>query len=181
MRFGVIHKERLARSRSTIIDAPSFGALSQHRELDFIDPYEGHMVEAVVDFEGRRVIRSGMPGNRDIVAEVDPNLRQPTSDYAFWFRSIRSPYPQTAIVDSDTSAKAMSADGAAAFGGEDPKSVYVDSIIDFKEQMIRPVAMKADGSIIEVWDGDFGERTPGEWFEREAAGLNIEEEEQCQD
>ena len=54
-------------------------------------------------------------------------------------------------------------------------------LIDFREQEIRPVAMRSDGKLIEVWDGDFGECTPGEWFEAEAAGLNIKEDETCQE
>ena len=47
-----------------------------------------------------------------------------------------------------------------------PSDVYVDMLIDFKEQAALPVAMRSDGKLIEVWDGDFGERTPGEWFEQ---------------
>ena len=73
MRFGIIYKERLARSRPFIVEAPSFEALSQNSALDFIDPYNC-MVEAVVDFDGRRVIRSGMPSDRSVTAIVDPDL-----------------------------------------------------------------------------------------------------------
>lgn len=175
MKFGVIYKERLARSRPVIIEATSFGALSQNSKLDFIDPYNC-MVEAVVDFDGRRVIRSGMPLNRDIVAEVDPQMRQiGESNYAFWFRQSGSTQARTAVVEADSVEKAMQVTGLSPFTSKPPTDVWVDMLIDFKEQEIRPVAMRSDGKLIEVWDGDFGERTPGEWFEREAAGLNKEQ------
>lgn len=181
MRFGIIYKERLARSRPFIIEAPSFGALSKNSELDFIDPYNC-MVEAVVDFDGRRVVRAGMPANRDILAEVDPQMRQvDASDYAFWFRQTGSTEARTAVVEADSVEKAMQVTGLSPFTSKAPSDVYVDMLIDFKEQEIRPVAMRSDGKLIEVWDGDFGERTPGEWFEAEAAGLNIKEDEQCQE
>lgn len=177
MRFGVIYKERLARSRSVLVEAPSFEALTQNPQLDFIDPFNC-MVEAVVDFEGRRVIRSGMSVRREIVAIVDPDLRQlESADYAFWFRQMGSTEARTAPVDVESAEKAMKISGLSPFTSRPPTEVYVDSLIDFREQAIRPVAMKADGSIIEVWDGDFGERTPGEWFEAEAAGLNTTEDE----
>ena len=175
MKFAVIYKERLARSRAVMVEAPSFEALSQNSQLDFIDPFNC-MVEAVVDFEGRRVIRSGMPSNRDIVAIVDPDMRQlDESNYAFWFRQSGSSQARTAVVDADSAEKAMQVSGLAPFTSKAPSDVYVDMLIDFKEQAALPVAMRSDGKLIEVWDGDFGERTPGEWFEAEAAGLNIAE------
>ena len=74
----------------------------------------------------------------------------------------------------------MKASGLSEFTSKSPVDVYVDMLIDFKNQEILPVAMRSDGKLIEVWDGDFGERTPGEWFEAEAAGLNISEEKPCQ-
>ena len=173
MRYGVIYKENLARSRSVIVDAPSFEALSQNPALDFIDP-DITRVEAVVDFSGRRVIRSGISAGREITALVDPDMsRIDSGDYAFWFRQSGRFGATTAVVDSDSEEDAMRVQGIPFFGSGLGAEVWVDSLIDFKEQAIRPVAMKADGTIIEVWDGDFGERTPGEWFEREAAGLNI--------
>jgi hypothetical protein len=172
MKYGIIYKEKMARSRPVIVEAPSFEALSGHPDLDFIDPYNC-MVEAVVDFDAKRVIRSGMPANREVLAIVDPDMRQAgDADYSFWLRSMRSPEPRAAVVSADSAEKAMSVAGATALNTEPFSGIYVDSLIDFKEQAIRPVAMKADGTIIEVWDGDFGERTPGEWFEEEA---------QCQD
>jgi len=171
MKYGIIYKEKMARSRAVIIDAISFEALSQHPELDFIDPYNC-MVEAVVDFKNRRVIRSGMPADRSILVEIDPDLGQvKANDYAFWFRQIGSSQARTAVVEVDSPEKAMQVSGLSPFTSRPPSEVYVDSIIDFKEQAIRPVAMKADGSIIEVWDGDFGERTPGEWFEEQASQM----------
>ena len=177
MKFAVIYKERLARSRSVMVDAPSFEALSQNRQLDFIDPYNC-MVEAVVDFEGRRVIRSGMPSNRDIVAIIDPDMRQlDLANYAFWFRQSGSTQARTAVVDAESAEKAMQVSGLSPFTSKPPTEVWVDMLIDFKEQDVRPVAMRSDGKLIEVWDGDFGERTPGEWFEAEAAGLNTTEDE----
>lgn len=172
MKFAVIYKDRLARSRPVTVDAPSFEALSQNSELDFIDPYDC-LVEAVVDFEGRRVIRAGMGLDRNVVAIIDPDMRQmEAANYAFWFRQMGSTQARTAVVDAESADKAMQISGLSPFTSRPPTEVYVDSLIDFKEQAVRPVAMKADGSIIEVWDGDFGERTPGEWFEAEAAGLN---------
>lgn len=181
MKFAVIYKERLARSRPAIVEAPSFEALSKNPQLDFIDPFNC-MVEAVVDFEGRRVIRSGMTPDRDILAVVDPDMRQlEAASYAFWFRQVDSGEARTAVVDVESAEKAMQISGLSPFTSKQPTEVWVDMLVDFKEQEVRPVAMKADGSIIEVWDGDFGERTPGEWFEAEAAGLNIKEDEQCQE
>ena len=175
MRFGIIYKERLARARPFIVEAPSFEALSQNSALDFIDPYNC-MVEAVVDFDGKRVIRSGMPSDRSITAIVDPDLRQiDSANYAFWFRQSGSAQARTAVLDVDDVKGAMQASGLSEFTSESPENVYVDMLIDFKNQEILPVAMRSDGKLIEVWDGDFGERTPGEWFEREAAGLNIAE------
>jgi hypothetical protein len=168
MRYGVIYKEKLARSRSVIVEAVSFEALSQHSDLEFIDP-DNCMVEAVVDFDAKRVIRSGMPSSREVLAIVDPDIRQAgDADYSFWFRSMRSPSPSTAVVSADNADKAMRLAGKVALNREPFSGIYVDSLIDFKEQEIRPVAMKADGTIIEVWDGDFGERTPGEWFEEQS-------------
>ena len=160
MRFAVIYKERLARSRPAIVEAPSFEALSKNPQLDFID-----LVEAVVDFEGRRVIRSGMTPERDILAVVDPEMRQlEAANYAFWFRQVGLGEARTAVVDVESAEKAMQISGLSPFTSKQPTEVWVDMLVDFKEQEVRPVAMKADGSIIEVWDGDFGERTPGEWF-----------------
>jgi hypothetical protein len=175
MRYGVIYKENLARSRSVIVEALSFEALSQNPALDFIDPGVTR-VEAVVDFDGRRVIRSGMSESREIVAMVDPEMgRIDSGDYVFWLRQSGCVGARAAVVDSYSEEDAMRVQGIPFFGSSLGAEVWVDSLIDFKEQAIRPVAMKEDGTVIEVWDGDFGERTPGEWFEREAAGLNEEQ------
>ena len=168
MKYGIIYKERMARSRSVIVEAASFGALSQHPDLEFIDPYNC-MVEAVVDFDAKKVIRSGMSSKREMLAIVDPDINQAgNADYSFWFRSMRSPAPKTAVVSANNADKAMRLAGKVALNREPFSGIYVDSLIDFKEQEIRPVAMKADGAIIEVRDGDFGERTPGEWFEEQS-------------
>ena len=50
----------------------------------------------------------------------------------------------------------------------DPQTTFVEHVIDFDERKIYSVAMKGDGTLIEVPEGDFGEATPGEYFEEMA-------------
>ena len=52
----------------------------------------------------------------------------------------------------------------------DTQSYFVEQIVDFDERKIYNVAMKEDGTLIEVPEGDYGEATPAEYFE----GMEVE-------
>lgn len=73
------------------------------------------------------------------------------------------------VVDSD-SREAIKMD-------LDPKSVTVEQLIDFEGQRIIPVFLNSEGRLIEVPEGDFGEATPPEYFEDQAAEEEKEVEE----
>ena len=55
-----------------------------------------------------------------------------------------------------------------------PNRLFVEHIVDFEGQRIIPAAMTSEGMLIEVPDGDFGERTPAEYF-LQAETLEIKE------
>lgn len=46
--------------------------------------------------------------------------------------------------------------------------VWVEQVIDWENQVVIPVVLKRDGTLIEVPEGDFGEATPAEYFEEMA-------------
>ena len=50
----------------------------------------------------------------------------------------------------------------------DTQNTFVEHVVDFDERKIYSVAMKEDGTLIEVPEGDFGEATPAEYFEEMA-------------
>lgn len=55
----------------------------------------------------------------------------------------------------------------------DPLEHWVEHLVDFENQQVIPVALSKDGTLIEVPDGEFGEATPAEYFEKEGLTREI--------
>jgi hypothetical protein len=47
----------------------------------------------------------------------------------------------------------------------DARSFLVEHLVDFDERTITPVALKSDGTLLEIPEGDFGEGTTTEYLE----------------
>ncbi len=53
-----------------------------------------------------------------------------------------------------------------------PQDYFVEQVVDFDERKIYSVAMKEDGTLIEVPEGDYGQATPAEYFENETGTMD---------
>ena len=53
-----------------------------------------------------------------------------------------------------------------------PQDYFVEQIVDFDERKIYNVAMKEDGTLVEVPEGDYGEATPAEYFENQTGTMD---------
>ena len=71
----------------------------------------------------------------------------------------RNPFQRTRskIIDSESRE--------AIPTGLNPEQVFVEHLVDFENQVVIPVVLKGDGTLMEVPDGDYGEATPAEYFE----------------
>ena len=47
----------------------------------------------------------------------------------------------------------------------DPRETFVEHVVDFDSREIIPVALKIDGTLIRIADGEFGEATKSDFFE----------------
>lgn len=54
----------------------------------------------------------------------------------------------------------------------DSKQHWVEQLVDFENQVIIPVVLRDDGTLMEVPDGEFGEATPAEYFEEQAGTMD---------
>lgn len=66
---------------------------------------------------------------------------------------------QSLLVDADSLEAIRVAD-------IDPEEAFVEWVVDFESKEIIRAGMTVDGRIIEVPDGDYGEGTPTEYFEK---------------
>jgi hypothetical protein len=65
-------------------------------------------------------------------------------------------------------SRAMSFDTDKPFAAPtnlDPEQFLVEHLIDFDAKTVIPVALKSDGTLFEIPDGEYGEATPAEYFE----------------
>ena len=79
----------------------------------------------------------------------------------------RSPFHRTRskIIDSESKE--------AIATGLDPVSVFVEHLVDFENQVVIPVVLKGDGTLMEVPDGEFGEATPADFFENQTGTMEL--------
>ena len=57
--------------------------------------------------------------------------------------------------------------------GLDPTRVFVEHLVDFENQVVIPVVLKGDGTLMEVPDGAYGEATPAEYFENQTGTMEL--------
>ena len=54
----------------------------------------------------------------------------------------------------------------------DPEQVFVEWVVDFESREVIRAAMKVNGELIRVPEGDYGEQTPAEYFEQQMIELD---------
>lgn len=73
-------------------------------------------------------------------------------------------------------SRSMSFDTDTPFAAStnlDPEQFLVEHLIDFDARTITPVALRSDGTLFEIPDGDYGEATTAEYFENQTGTMDL--------